>query len=110
MLGGDAERRNVVIGRFEREAQATAALRSPHTISLYDFGVSDSGDFYYVMELLEGIDADAMIKRFMAMVRGRNSGPASGGTAISRGPPDPPLVVSALNLRPSHQRPPQAAR
>lgn len=67
VLGGDAERRNVVIGRFEREAQATAALRSPHTISLYDFGVSESGDFYYVMELLEGLDADALIKRFGPM-------------------------------------------
>jgi serine/threonine protein kinase len=71
VLGGDAEKRNVVIGRFEREAQATAALRSPHTISLYDFGVSDSGDFYYVMELLEGIDADAMIKRFGPMTSER---------------------------------------
>ena len=66
-LGGDEERRNVAIGRFEREAQATAALRSQHTISLYDFGVSDSGDFYYVMELLEGIDAEALIKRFGPM-------------------------------------------
>jgi serine/threonine-protein kinase len=66
-LGGDAERRNLVIGRFEREAQATAALRSPHTISLYDFGVSDSGDFYYVMELLEGIDAEALVRRFGPM-------------------------------------------
>ena len=42
--------------RFEREAQATASLRSPHTIQLYDFGVTDDGSFYYVMELLDGFD------------------------------------------------------
>ena len=41
--------------RFEREAQATASMRSPHTIELYDFGVTDDGTFYYVMELLDGL-------------------------------------------------------
>ena len=29
---------------------------SPHTIQLYDFGVTDDGTFYYVMELLDGFD------------------------------------------------------
>ena len=50
--------------RFEREAQVIAQLRSPHTVTLFDFGVADDGAFYYVMELLDGIDADALIKRF----------------------------------------------
>jgi len=50
--------------RFEREARATAALTSPHTIGLHDFGVTDEGQFYYVMELLEGTDLDSLIKRF----------------------------------------------
>ena len=40
--------------RFEREAQAIASLRSPHTVNLFDFGIADDGTFYYVMELLEG--------------------------------------------------------
>ncbi|MGD9906479.1 MAG: serine/threonine-protein kinase [Vicinamibacterales bacterium] len=56
--------RSVVLQRFEREAQATAALRSPHTIELYDFGTSDTGQFYYVMELLDGLDADTLVRRF----------------------------------------------
>ena len=31
-------------------------MRSPHTVELYDFGVTDDGTFYYVMELLDGLD------------------------------------------------------
>jgi serine/threonine-protein kinase len=50
--------------RFEREAQVIARLRSPHTVTLFDFGVAEDGAFYYVMELLEGLDADALVRRF----------------------------------------------
>ena len=42
----------------------TASLRSPHTIELYDFGVTEDGTFYYVMELLEGFDLQALIEQF----------------------------------------------
>jgi tRNA A-37 threonylcarbamoyl transferase component Bud32 len=63
MLGGgdDAETR-LALRRFESEAQATAALTSPHTIRLYDFGAADDGRFYYVMELLEGRDMATMVQ------------------------------------------------
>jgi len=50
--------------RFEREAQAIAHLHSPHTVELFDFGVASDGAFYIVMELLDGFDADAMVRRF----------------------------------------------
>jgi DNA-binding NtrC family response regulator len=53
-----------LVRRFEREAQTTASLRSPHTVQLYDFGVTDTGNFYYVMELLEGLDLQQLVKRF----------------------------------------------
>jgi serine/threonine-protein kinase len=39
------EQREVLVERFRREAQAAAALRSPHTIHLYDFGVTSDGTF-----------------------------------------------------------------
>jgi hypothetical protein len=49
--------------RFEREAQVIARLRSPHTVTLFDFGVAPDGAFYYVMELLDGLDAETLLKR-----------------------------------------------
>jgi serine/threonine-protein kinase len=57
----------LLIERFRREAQAAAMLRSPHSISLFDFGVTDEGTFYLVMELLDGIDLETAVKRFGPM-------------------------------------------
>jgi hypothetical protein len=65
MLGAsDSDGRQATLKRFEREAQATALLRSPHTIQLYDFGATEEGAFYYVMELLEGYDLETMVQRY----------------------------------------------
>lgn len=61
-VGGESV--DVLHQRFEREAHATALLRSPHTIEVYDYGVTDDGTFYYVMELLDGFDLDQLIERF----------------------------------------------
>ena len=55
---------DAVLRRFEREARATAALRSPHTVQLYDFGQAEDGTLYYVMELIDGIDLDQLVTRF----------------------------------------------
>ena len=61
LTGGDEGDARLAIKRFEAEAQATAALTSPHTIRLYDFGATDDGRFYYVMELLDGRDMASLV-------------------------------------------------
>ncbi len=61
---GDSNQKQEVLKRFEREAQITANLSSPNTVRLYDFGISDTGSFYFVMELLSGIDLESMVTRF----------------------------------------------
>jgi serine/threonine-protein kinase len=61
--GGNSALSDEVRRRFEREAQVIARLRSPHTVTLFDFGVAPDGAFYYVMELLEGLDAETLLKR-----------------------------------------------
>jgi tRNA A-37 threonylcarbamoyl transferase component Bud32 len=61
--GSDAEARTT-LRRFESEAQATAALTSPNTIRLFDFGITDEGSFYYVMELLDGRDMASLVAEF----------------------------------------------
>ena len=62
LLGGrDAATRRLAVQRFEREAEITASLRSPHTVQLYDFGITEKGSLYAVMELLEGTDLQTLV-------------------------------------------------
>ena len=62
ILGGNGEAAAVVVKRFHREAKAAANLRSPHTVELYDFGVTDDGTLYFVMELLAGMDLETLVR------------------------------------------------
>jgi len=57
----DSER---LLRLFTREVRTTASLRSPHTIQIYDFGITREGAFYYVMELLDGIDLATLVERY----------------------------------------------
>ena len=60
-MSGDPE---LLLRRFEREARATAALKSPHTVQLYDFGATEDGRLYYVMELLDGLDLETLVRQY----------------------------------------------
>ena len=56
--------RDEAVERFKREARTIARLSSPHTVRLYDFGVSETGSPYFVMELLDGLDLQTLVQRF----------------------------------------------
>ncbi|MEO6055914.1 MAG: serine/threonine-protein kinase [Gemmatimonadales bacterium] len=58
-----AEETSAVVRRFRREAEAASCLQSPHTIRLYDFGETRAGTFYFVMELLDGLDLETLVRR-----------------------------------------------
>ncbi len=60
---GQTASSETLLQRFEREVQATASLRSPHTIEVYDYGTREDGTFYYVMELLDGIDLEELVQK-----------------------------------------------
>jgi serine/threonine protein kinase len=55
---GDAQ----AVERFRREAQAAARLKHQNAVTIYDFGVSDDGLVYLVMELVEGLSLRDIIK------------------------------------------------
>ncbi|MGE0864689.1 MAG: serine/threonine-protein kinase [Vicinamibacterales bacterium] len=63
-MGDTALAAQAQLRRFEREAQATAALSSEHSVRLFDFGATDDGSFYYVMELLLGLDLESLVREF----------------------------------------------
>jgi len=60
-----------LLASFEKEARVTANLSSPYTVRLYDYGVSRDGVFFYVMELLDGIDLQTLVDHFGPQPLGR---------------------------------------
>jgi serine/threonine-protein kinase len=63
LAAGGRQAARVAAARFRREAEAAASLRSPHTVELYDFGVTDDETLYFVMELLEGMNLETLVRQ-----------------------------------------------
>ena len=72
MLGAaTAESAQLAVTRFRREAEAASSLRSPHTVELYDFGVTEDQTLYFVMELLEGMTLETLVRQKGPVAAGR---------------------------------------
>ena len=59
------------LARFEQEVQVTSLLTSAHTISIYDYGRTPDGLFYYAMEYVDGINLEDLVGRHGPMPPGR---------------------------------------
>ena len=57
--------------RFEREVQLTSQLSHPNTITVYDYGRTPEGIFYYAMEYLQGLTINELVKRYGPQPEGR---------------------------------------
>ncbi len=61
----------VKVARFNREVRTTARLTHPNTVHIFEHGATDEGLWYYAMELLEGDDLAALVRREGALECGR---------------------------------------
>ncbi len=57
--------------RFEREVRLTAALSHPNTVEIYDYGRTEDGTYYYVMEYLRGLSLAELVERHGPLPAGR---------------------------------------
>ena len=73
LISADYKENTFALARFEREVQAAATLTHPNTIGIYDYGHTDDGIFYYVMEYLPGMSLAEFV---------REAGPLPPGRAV----------------------------
>lgn len=71
LIKPESEADSTAISRFETEVKATAKLTHPNTIEIYDYGRTEDGTFYYVMELLPGLSLEELVERHGPIPPGR---------------------------------------
>jgi serine/threonine-protein kinase len=59
------------LARFEREVRLTATLSHPNTVEIYDYGKTEDGVYYYVMEYLPGLNLAELVERHGPLPPGR---------------------------------------
>lgn len=71
LIKAEATADALALARFEREVQSSARLAHHNTIEIYDYGHTDDGTFYYVMEYLRGLSLADLIQREGSIPPGR---------------------------------------
>ena len=93
----------IALARFEREVQSAARLSHPNTIEIYDYGHTDDGTFYYVMEYLPGISLQDLVKQVWSAAGRPGDLPVPPGLCrTGRGPfagPGSPRLEAGEHLR-----------
>ncbi len=63
MLHSNIKNDHVALERFRMEAQAASSLNHQNIITVYDFGVTDNGDAFFVMDYLDGESLADLLER-----------------------------------------------
>jgi len=71
LIKPDVNTNPIALARFEREVQSAAMLSHPNTIQIFDYGHTDDGTFYYVMEYLPGLTVSDLVRQFGPVEPGR---------------------------------------
>ena len=71
LIKGDAGGDPLALARFEREVKSAARLSHPNSIAIYDYGRTEDGTFYYVMEYLPGMSLQDLISGYGPIPAGR---------------------------------------
>lgn len=64
LIKASSEADVTALARFEKEVKTTAKLTHWNTVEIYDYGRTDDGTFYYVMELLPGMSLEDIVERY----------------------------------------------
>ncbi len=71
LIKPDVNTNPIALARFEREVQSAAMLSHPNTIQIFDYGHTEDGTFYYVMEYLPGLAVSDLVREFGPLEPGR---------------------------------------
>lgn len=71
LIRPDSQTDPLALSRFEREVRTTAQLTHRNTISIFDYGRTEDGTFYYVMEYLPGLSLADLVRRHGALPAAR---------------------------------------